>query len=81
MIGGNAGGIRLQIEDGVTGFLVDTVEECAEKALILLRNPLLARQVAAAGKEKVRRQFLVTKNALDYLQLFFSLLRQTTVEK
>ncbi|NMA91613.1 MAG: glycosyltransferase [Firmicutes bacterium] len=81
VIGGNAGGIRLQIEDGVTGFLVDTVEECAEKALILLRNPLLARQVAAAGKEKVRRQFLVTKNALDYLQLFFSLLRQTTVEK
>ena len=76
VIGGNAGGIRLQIEDGVTGFLVDTVEECAEKALILLRNPLLAQQIAAAGKEKVRRQFLVTKNALDYLKLFFSLLRQ-----
>ncbi len=76
VIGGNAGGIRLQIEDGATGFLVDTVEECAEKALILLRNPLLARQIAAAGKEKVRRQFLVTKNALDYLRLFFDLLRQ-----
>ncbi|HHX87315.1 MAG TPA: glycosyltransferase, partial [Firmicutes bacterium] len=76
VIGGNAGGIRLQIENGVTGFLVDTVEECAEKALILLRNPLLAQQIAAAGKEKVRRQFLVTQNALDYLKLFYSLLRQ-----
>ena len=29
VIGGNVGGIRVQIDDGVNGFLVDSFEECA----------------------------------------------------
>lgn len=70
VIGGNVGGIKLQIEDGITGYLVDTVEECAEKALTLLRNPLIAQEMKEAGREKVRKEFLVTKNILDYLRLF-----------
>ena len=36
---GEAGGIALQMQAGVGGFLVDTVEETAEKLLWLLRNP------------------------------------------
>lgn len=74
VIGGNTGGIRLQIEDGVTGYLVDTVEECAEKVLTLLRNPALAEEMAAAGYEKVRKEFLLTTNILKYLRLFNDLL-------
>jgi trehalose synthase len=70
VIGGNVGGIKLQIEDGISGYLVDTVEECAEKALTLLRNPLVAQEMKEAGREKVRKEFLVTKNILDYLRLF-----------
>lgn len=70
VIGGNVGGIKLQIEDGVTGYLVNSVEECAEKVLILLRNPPQALEFAVAGKEKVRREFLITRYALDYLRLF-----------
>ncbi|MDO9536106.1 MAG: glycosyltransferase [Bacillota bacterium] len=70
VIGGNVGGIKLQIEDGISGYLVDTVEECAEKALTLLRNPLIAHEMKEAGREKVRKEFLVTKNILDYLRLF-----------
>jgi trehalose synthase len=73
VIGGNVGGIKLQIEDGVTGYLVNTVEECAQKALKLLRNPLLAEEMKEAAKEKVRREFLVTKNIADYLRLFYNL--------
>ena len=38
-IGGNVGGIPLQVEDGVSGFLVDSVEECAERALEILARP------------------------------------------
>ena len=38
-IGGNVGGIPLQIEDGVTGFLVSSVEQCAERTLEILRDP------------------------------------------
>lgn len=73
VIGGNVGGIKLQIEDGVTGYLVNTVEECAQKALKLLRNPLLAEEMKEAAKEKARREFLVTKNIADYLRLFYNL--------
>lgn len=70
VIGGNAGGIKRQIEDGVNGYLVETVEGCAEKALQLLRNPALANNFAAAGREKVRREFLTPINALNYMRLF-----------
>lgn len=70
VIGGNVGGIKLQIEDGVNGYLVETVEDCAEKVLTLLRNPAVAQHFAAAGREKVRREFLTTTNALQYLRLF-----------
>lgn len=74
VVAGNVGGIKMQIEDGVSGFLVDTVEDCVEKVLTLLRNPMLARDMALAGKEKVRTEFLVTSNALHYLRLFNKLL-------
>jgi trehalose synthase len=70
VIGGNVGGIKLQIEDGVTGYLVDTVEECAQKTLKLLRNPMLAEEMKEAGREKVKKEFLVTGNILHYLRLF-----------
>ena len=73
VIGGNVGGIKLQIEDGVTGYLVNTVEECAEKVLTLLRNPVLAEEMREAAREKVRKEFLVTKNIQLYLRLFYNL--------
>lgn len=70
VIGGNVGGIKLQIDDGVNGYLVDTVEECAEKVLTLLRNPSIAEEMGEAGKEKVRKNFLITTNLLNYMRLF-----------
>ena len=39
MIGGNVGGIRVQIEDGVNGFLVDSPEECARRIVQVLEDP------------------------------------------
>ncbi|NLA11091.1 MAG: glycosyltransferase [Firmicutes bacterium] len=73
VIGGRVGGIRLQIEDGVNGYLVDTVEQCAERILTLLRNPALAHDFAVTGKEKVRRNFIVPLNVLAYLRLLHKL--------
>lgn len=73
VIGGNVGGIKYQIEDGVTGYLVDTVEDCAEKVLRILRNPSLAQEMKEAGKERVRKHFLITTHLLNYLKLMDSL--------
>ena len=69
-IGGNVGGIPLQITDGETGFLVDSPEQCAQRCLELLADPELARQLGRAGKEHARRHFLSPRYLRDYLRVF-----------
>jgi len=70
VIGGNCGGIRLQILDGQTGFLVDNVEECAQRMLTLLGDKALAQHMGHAGKERVREQFLMPRLLANYLEFF-----------
>jgi trehalose synthase len=70
VVGGNVGGITLQLIDGETGYLVDTVEECAEQILYLLSHPEDSARMGEAGREHVRRNFLSTRHLGDYLQLF-----------
>lgn len=73
VVGGNVGGIPLQVLDGETGFLVDSIETCAEKTLHLLRHPDEAKRMGREGREHVRNNFLSTRHLRDYLQLFTSL--------
>ncbi|HTA36497.1 MAG TPA: glycosyltransferase, partial [Solirubrobacteraceae bacterium] len=72
-IGGNVGGIPLQIEDGVTGFLVDSVEECAARSLEVLKDPALGKFLGRRGKEHVRTHFLTPRYLRDYLKIFTAL--------
>lgn len=72
VIGGNVGGIPLQVIDAETGFLVHSVEECAEKILLLLDNPGLSQEMGTRAREHVRQHFLITRHLLDYLLLFRS---------
>jgi trehalose synthase len=73
VVAGNVGGIPLQIEDGRTGFLVNTADECAEKLLYLLRNRDAADEMGARGVECVRDRFLTTRYLRDYLRIFCQL--------
>ena len=73
VVGGNVGGIPLQVIDGETGFLVDSVEACAEKVLHLLEHPEESAWMGAAAREHVRRNFLTTRHLADYLRLFAEL--------
>src|SRR6266480_2793494 len=57
-VAGRVGGIVTQIEDGRTGWLVDSSEACAAACLEILADPLAARARALAGKEHVRRHYL-----------------------
>ncbi len=59
VIGGRVGGIRHQIQDGVNGFLVDSVEQAAARIVQLLRDCELRGSVGARAKETVRRRFLM----------------------
>jgi trehalose synthase len=72
-IGGDVGGIPLQIKDGETGFLVSTVEQCAQRAIEFLQDPTLGIQLGRAGKESVRKKFLSPRLLRDWLELFESI--------
>ena len=74
MVAGEAGGIPLQMQDRAGGFVVRSVEECAEKILRLLRNPKEGTELAMRGKELVRERFLLTRLIADELALYASLL-------
>jgi trehalose synthase len=70
IVAGRVGGIVAQIEDGESGWLVDSVEECARACLAILADPAAARARALIGKEHVRRSFLVPRLLRDWLVLF-----------
>jgi trehalose synthase len=69
-IGGDVGGIPLQVEDGETGYLVSSPEQCAERALEVLRQPDLGKRLGRNGKEHVRRNFLTPRLLRDWLRIF-----------
>src|SRR5436305_9038788 len=49
LVAGAVGGIPLQIANGESGFLVSTVEECAERSLEILKDPGLGNRLGRAG--------------------------------
>src|SRR5262245_7300191 len=69
-IAGRVGGIVDQIQDGETGYLVSSVEECAERTLQVLGDPAGHREMALRGKEYVRRRFLTPRLLRDWLVQF-----------
>jgi trehalose synthase len=72
-IGGNVGGIPLQISDGETGFLVDSPEQCAQRCLEILADPELGKRLGRAGKEHARKEFLSPRLLRDWVELLAEL--------
>ncbi|MDX1798012.1 MAG: glycosyltransferase, partial [Candidatus Lokiarchaeia archaeon] len=75
VIGGNVGGIKLQIDDGINGFLVNSTNEAIEKVLFLLKNPKVSKEMGKKGREKVKNNFLLINHLEKYLDLFSDLSR------
>jgi len=71
VIASRVGGIPLQIEDGETGFLLDPTdtEGFAWRVRQILENPELGERLGRAGKEHVRKHFLITRLLSDYLDM------------
>jgi trehalose synthase len=69
VIGGRAGGIPLQINDGVNGFLVDSVDETAARIVEVLKDGHLRTEMGRAARESVRKNFLMTRLLEDWLDL------------
>jgi len=70
VIGGDCGGIRHQIEDGVNGYLVSSVEAAAQRIVQLLREPAQREHIKRRARDTVRRRFLMSRLLEQYLDLF-----------
>jgi trehalose synthase len=72
VIGGNTGGIRIQIQNGVNGFLVSSVDEAAERIVQVLGDTELRNRLGKAAREAIKQNFLLTRYLEQYLDLFNS---------
>lgn len=73
VIGGDTGGIRLQVVNYHTGFLVHTPEGAALRIRYLLHQKQRTQEMGSKGKEYVRENFLLTRHLREYLTLLLSL--------
>jgi len=78
VIGGNAGGIRYQIEDGVNGFLVSSIEDAGERIVRLIKDKKLCDEMGKKARETVREKFLLSRYLEEYFDLFETFARPRT---
>jgi trehalose synthase len=73
VIGGAVGGIKLQLINGVTGYLVHSPEGAANRIAELLGNRRLREHMGENGYQHVKESFLVTRHVKDYLLTILAL--------
>ncbi|HVO67213.1 MAG TPA: glycosyltransferase [Syntrophales bacterium] len=78
VIGGDVGGIQLQVINHHTGFLINTPEGAAHRIRFLLHHRNIMQQMGNTAREFVRGNFLLTRNIREYLTLILSLYRGET---
>ncbi len=76
VIGAPVGGIPLQIVNGITGFLVYSVDGAAFRIRQFLNNPDMAKRMGQKGKEYVKNNFLITRQIRDYLSVWYFIANQ-----
>jgi len=79
VIGGDTGGIRLQVVNHHTGFLVNTPEGAAHRIRYLLHHRNRISEIGADAREFVRENFLLTRQLREYLTLFLAIRREADV--
>lgn len=73
VIGGNVGGIRLQVFNHHTGFLVNTPEGAALRVRYLLKNQRILKEMGEKARQFVLENFLITRQLREYLTLMYAL--------
>jgi trehalose synthase len=73
VIGGAVGGIKLQVINGVTGFLVHSPEGAAKRLAQLLGDQPLRERLGENGYQHVKQNFLLTRHVKDYMLLMLAL--------
>ncbi len=70
VIAGNVGGLKIQIQDGKNGFLVNSAQECAQRIVELIKNPKLAKKLGQRARQAVQKKFLIPRLILDHLKIY-----------
>jgi trehalose synthase len=73
VIGGDTGGIRLQVFNHYTGFLVRTPEGAALRIRYLLHGRELLHQMGQQARRFIAENFLITRHLREYLTLMVGL--------
>ena len=73
VVGTAVGGIKLQVINAVTGFLVHTVDGAASRTMQLLADRRRCGRLGANGYEHVKQNFLLTRHVKDYLLVTLAL--------
>lgn len=73
VIGGDVGGIRLQVTNYHTGFLINTPEGAAHRIRYLLHHRERMKEMGEIGREFVRENFLLSRHLRDYLALMLAI--------
>jgi trehalose synthase len=74
VIGGNVGGIRIQVVNHTTGFLVDSPEGAALRIRYLLTHPDRMAYMGKNARAFVTENYLLTRHLRDYLALMVAVM-------
>jgi trehalose synthase len=77
VIGGDAGGIRLQVVNHQTGFLVNTPEGAALRIRYLLNHHDRLQQMGKTARNFVLENYLLTRHLREYLTLMVAIVRNS----
>jgi len=75
VVGGDVGGIRLQVVNHHTGFLVNTPEGAAHRIRYFLHNRARLEEMGSIARSLVRENFLLTRHLRDYLTMMLAMAR------
>ena len=70
VVGRPAGGVKIQVDDGINGYLEWDIDDLAERVLELLEDKEKRYHMGKKAKEKVKENFLITSHLMRYLKVF-----------
>jgi len=70
VVGRPAGGVKIQVDNGINGYLEWDIDDLAERVLELLRDEEKRYHMGKKAKEKVKENFLITSHLMRYLKVF-----------
>jgi trehalose synthase len=71
VIGGEVGGITIQLHNHRTGFLINSIEGAAYRIRYLLNRPSVSKKIGNSAREFVSHNYLITRHLSNYLALFY----------